>query len=411
MAVADRFQQFYRVMRHITRACMQDVARIQLSVRATSLVYATLLSTIPALAIGFSLLHGLGGDGIEPVLDELLAPLGEHKAAVQAQIIDFVDKVSAGALGYTGLVILVVTVLTLINKLEGALNAIWRVDEGRRWWRRITDYLSVLLLAPLLFAAAGSMASGVVDSSPGWLASWFSVLSSLALHMAAFLMFYLLLPNARVKVGAALVGALAASVMWYAAVYLFSVFASMASSYDAIYSSFAAMMLLLLWLELVWSIVLLGSCLAFYVQHPYERPWSKLRYSIDRPDTLDTAQNFHLLVDVAIALVADYQQPQAALSQPTLVATLSKRFQVPVRQVNQVLQELLQAQLFVETDERIVPARSPHTIFLQDVLGVASSYRGRGLQDVPLLHYRASANTSLQACVDALESTASDHAA
>ena len=141
-----------------------------LSIRATSLVYTTLLSLVPFLAVTFSVLKGFGfHQQIEPVLAEALEPLGPRGLEITANIIEFVDNLNVGVLGVVGVAGLFYTTYSLIEKIEEALNSIWRVHQGRPIARKFTDYLSVVLVGPVLgvhgFWINGFFAKPLVDST------------------------------------------------------------------------------------------------------------------------------------------------------------------------------------------------------------------------------------------------------
>src|SRR6476620_8483398 len=132
-----------------------------LDARAAGLVYTTILSLVPLLAVMFSVLKGFGvHHRIEPVLAQMLEPLGSKGQEITTQVIGFVDNLKVGVLGIAGVGGLFYTTYSLIDKIEQALNAIWRVRRGRSWARKFTDYLSVILVGPLLVVTAlGFMAS------------------------------------------------------------------------------------------------------------------------------------------------------------------------------------------------------------------------------------------------------------
>jgi len=153
-----------------------------LSIRATSLVYTTLLSLVPFLAVTFSVLKAFGvHQQIEPILSQALDPLGDKGAEITTNIIQFVDNLKVGVLGAVGLAGLFYTTYALIEKIEEALNAIWHVEVGRPLGRRITDYLSMVLVGPVFVFTAfrvwsyGFRAKSLVGStSHGGPASWTS---------------------------------------------------------------------------------------------------------------------------------------------------------------------------------------------------------------------------------------------
>jgi membrane protein len=120
-----------------------------LTLRAASLVFTTLLSLVPLLAVSFSLLKAFGvHNKLEYTLFQLLDPLGERGAEFAVRIVEFVDQVKVGLLGGVGLLILFLTVISLVQKVEKALNTTWRVNQSRSFVQRFSGYLSVLLVGP-----------------------------------------------------------------------------------------------------------------------------------------------------------------------------------------------------------------------------------------------------------------------
>lgn len=251
----------------------------QLNLWAMSLVYTTLLSLVPLMAVSFSVLKAFGvRDRLEPVLFELLAPLGERGIEIHEKIIGFVDNVNVGVLGAVGITFLFYTVISLMQKVEETFNAIWHVSNTRSVARRFSDYLSVILIGPVLIFAAFSVTGTVmenpavrwlVETEPfGTLILGFSRVVPYLLICGAFAFMYGYLTNTRVRLKAALAGGLFASVLWYTTGRLFAAFVVKGSSYSAIYSGFAAAILFIIWLYIGWLIVLVGAQVAFYWQNP-----------------------------------------------------------------------------------------------------------------------------------------------
>src|SRR5262245_36397624 len=137
----------------------------QTNLEATALVYRTLLSMVPLLAVAFSVLKAFGAQyRIEPVLAQMLAPLGAAGVEIAGRIVEFVTNLRVSVLGALGLIGLFYTVVSVIEKIEDALNRIWHVRRSRSLVRKFSDYLSILLVGPVLvFAAFGMMASAQSD--------------------------------------------------------------------------------------------------------------------------------------------------------------------------------------------------------------------------------------------------------
>ncbi len=250
-----------------------------LDARAAGLVYTTLLSLVPFLAVVFSVLKGFGAHHqIEPVLAQVLEPLGPKGQEITQQVIGFVDNLKVGVLGVLGVAGLLYTAYSLIDKIEQSLNAIWQVRRGRSWTRKFTDYLSVLLVGPVLVVTAlGLLASvqsqtlvqRVMAFQP--LGSWVVALAQLVpflLLAVVFAFIYKFVPNTRVHFASALVGGISAAALWGLAGMAFAKFVAGSGQYGAIYSGFAIVLLLLIWLYAAWLIVLVGAQVAFFHQHP-----------------------------------------------------------------------------------------------------------------------------------------------
>lgn len=262
---------------------IDDLYYGQLNLYAMSLVYTTILSIVPVLAVSFSVLKAFGvHNQLEPTLLAFLAPLGAKGIEITQQVIQFVDNIRVGVLGALGLGFLVYTVISLMQKVEEAFNFIWKTRGERTLSRRFSDYLSVLLVGPvLIFTALGITGSVMNTDVMLWLAAHepaktlISVAGRLVpflLIVAAFTFIYRLVPFTRVKVQAAFVGAVVAGLLWESAGLAFASFIAASTRYTAIYSSFAIGILAIIWVYLAWLILLVGCRIAFYYQHP-EHLW------------------------------------------------------------------------------------------------------------------------------------------
>ncbi len=255
-------------------------AQGKLSLWAMSLVYTTLLSLTPFLALGFSLLKALGvHNSLQPVLMETLRGLGPAQAEqIAGTVVSFVSKVEVGVLGSLGVALLLYSAVSLIQKVEGAFNEVWHVENPRGISHRLTEYLAVLTVGPALVFSALGLTAGALNGK--WLGSLAQVEPvGFALYVAAALLPYVLIvgvftflygfvPQARVRPRAALIGGVVAGLLWQSLSYAFAAFVAQATDYNAIYSGFAIVIFMLLWLYVGWLILLAGCQIAYYVQHP-----------------------------------------------------------------------------------------------------------------------------------------------
>lgn len=257
----------------------RDIAEGQLTMRAMSLVYTTLLSIVPLLALAFSVLKAFGArDAIEPLLTQFFAPLGPQAAELTQQLLEFIEHIKVGVLGFVGILALLWSALSLIQKVESSFNYVWRIERPRPLAQRLGDYFAVLMVGPLFVFLALGITASIFNSSViallgeyepfGYLIYLLGKLVPYLLIIGLFTFVYSFVPNTRVKPLAALVGGAFAGVLWQTGSVVFASFVAGATNYNAIYSSFAILIFLLIWIYVGWMILLLGCQLAFYVQHP-----------------------------------------------------------------------------------------------------------------------------------------------
>jgi len=270
-----------RIMRLVRMALVlgRDLAFGQLTLRAMGLVYTTLLSLVPLLALSFSVLKAFGVyNQVEPILLNFLAPLGEKGNEITARIMQFIGNMNVGVLGSVGLALLLYTAVSLMQKIEESFNFIWHVSQLRGFGERFSRYLSVLLVGPILvFAALGitatvasmSLVQEIMSVGPlDQAAREGARLMPYVLVIAAFTFVYMFIPNARVRFFPALMGGILGGVLWQTAGWAFAAFVATSTRYAAIYSSFAILILFLIWLYVSWLVLLFGASVAFYTQHP-----------------------------------------------------------------------------------------------------------------------------------------------
>ncbi|MDD3765521.1 MAG: YihY/virulence factor BrkB family protein [Nevskiales bacterium] len=278
----DLPQRYPRLLIRIVRylyVLVRDLIEGQLSMRAMSLIYTTLLSIVPLLALAFSVLKALGAhNSLEPVLLEFLRPLGPQADQLTANIIHFVENIRVGVLGSLGVALLMYSAVSMIQKVEASFNYIWRIEHARPISQRLGEYFAVLTLGPVaVFSALGITASVLNSELMSRIASIepFGLLIYMGtrllpylLIVGVFTLLYSFMPNTRVRFGAAAAGGLFAGFLWQSASAIFASFVASATNYNAIYSGFAIVIFLLIWLYVGWLILLMGCQLSFYVQHP-----------------------------------------------------------------------------------------------------------------------------------------------
>jgi membrane protein len=278
-AARPRVQAVLLRVARVVIVLARDLMQGQLTLRAMGLVYTTLLSLVPLLAISFSVLKAFGvSDQIRPMLQGFLEPLGDKGAEITTRITGFIENINVGVLGSVGLAMLLYTSVSLMQKIEESFNYIWHVSHARSFGERFTRYVSALLVGPLLvFSAVGLTAAATSSDLAqaamqypliGWLMTQAGQLLPYALVILAFTFLYSFMPNTRVRLWPALGGAVVGGIVWQTAGWAFAQFAAGSTKYSAIYSSFAILLIFMLWLYLSWLILLFGASVAFYLQHP-----------------------------------------------------------------------------------------------------------------------------------------------
>ena len=342
-----------------------------LSIRATSLVYTTLLSIVPFLAVMFSVLKAFGiHQEIEPLLGHALEPLGEKGEEITHNIIGFVDNLKVGVLGAVGVAGLFYTTYSLIAKIEEALNSVWRVQRGRPFARQFTDYLSVVLVGPVfVFTAFGLTASAqshwlvqqVVSIQPfGYIMVWATKLLPFVFICFVFTFLYKFVPYTTVKLSSALVGGVTAGVLWQLAGLIFTKTVASSGNYSAIYSSFAVLILFLIWLYVGWLIVLAGAQVAYYHQHP-SAYLMQLRWR----------QNTHSFREhVTLAVLLQMTRRYFGGSPPLQEWRLARLLNVPLSVVEDVIKLLIEGGIVVRTAEPVGVSlgRPPEQVTVVEIL-------------------------------------------
>ena len=354
------FRRYLVFVSRVLNLLVKELIGGQLNLRAMSLVYTTLLSIVPLLAVSFSVLKGFGvHNKIEPLLYNLLTPLGPNGVEITDRIIGFVENVKVGVLGSIGVVLLIYTVIALIQKIESAFNFVWQIDHLRSLSQRVSNYLSVILIGPvLIFSAVGftatvlntETAQQLVSIEPfGTLMFYGSELVPYILVCLAFTLIYIFIPNTHVQFTAALVGGVIAGVLWKITGWGFAAFIASSSKYAAIYSGFAIVIMLLIWMYLSWLILLVGSQIAYFVQHP------KYMTLHREPMVLSNRMREQLALQVMYLVGYNYYHGKVAWTLDHFVDYLD----LPGEPVLRTIRTLVDAGYLIEIDNDGTPAYLP----------------------------------------------------
>jgi membrane protein len=267
-----------RVLRYVY-AVLRDLSRGQINLRAMGLVYTTLLSLIPLLAFAFAILKVFGVHrDLEPIVYEFFKPVGATAPELTSRVMQFADRVSSGVVGSVGFALLLWTLLGTIKKVEDSFNFVWRVEQPRSFARRIAEYLMLLIIGPILLVGFIGLSHVTMSSSPVQMIAGLPLgqrfmqlgfkVAPYAMVTALFTVLYMFVPNTRVQIRSALIGALAAGVIWAAVGRMFTGMVVLSTRLTIVYAGFAVIVAVLLWTYFGWLILLAGAQLSFYVQNP-----------------------------------------------------------------------------------------------------------------------------------------------
>ena len=364
-----------RIARGILRylyALLRDIFSGQLTLRSMSLVYTTLLSVVPLIAFSFSVLKGLGvHKGLEVRLYTILEPLGDKGVEIGDKLMMLVNNVNGSVLGGIGLAFFIYTAISMVQKVEESFNYVWYVTKARSFARRLTEYMLVLLVGPVLIVVALGMITTLQNESivqalieNDFLGPLFVVSSKLTpflLVTAAFTFLYVYMPNTQVRLRAALAGGLAGGFLWATASLVFAVVLANSARIQAIYASFAIAITTLIWLYLNWLILLIGAQLAFYVQNP-----AYLRIGRREP-RLSNSMRERLALNTMLKVGSAFRSRDATIT----LAELSSHLRIPSITIAPIVEALEDNGLLATNEqEQLTPGREMSRILLTDILQV-----------------------------------------
>lgn len=375
-----------RVLLLAVRGFAED--RCQL--RASALTFYSLLSVVPILAMAFGVAKGFG---FERHLERQLYDALPDKQEVVRWVIDFaqsfLQKAQGGVIAGVGVVLLLWTVIKVMGNIEDSFNAIWQVEKPRSLLRKFTDYLSLMFVAPILLVTSSSLTLiitkqvGVITSriallgALGPVISWLIAVLPYAFIWALFTFVYVMMPNTAVRMKAGVIGGVIAGTIYQVVQWVYISFQIGVATYGAIYGSFAALPLFLLWLQLSWMVVLFGAEVSYAAQnvdlYEYEAESLGVSHATKRRIALRTA---HLCV-----------KNFEASEPPWTAERFSQSLEAPVRLVRTILAELTEAGVLseVRASENDEPAYQPaRAIQTLTVKTVADLIDRRGVDHVPV---------------------------
>lgn len=361
--------------------------------QAATLTYITVLSLVPMLAFAFSLFKGLGAydelrvDVVDAFLDETMGDAAEDPDAPIAtlrtsldEILDFVSETDFGGLGAIGFLVLLYALLKMIGTVERAFNDIWGVHRARTYVRKLADYVSISVITPFLLLLAATLTAAVRENSivlglerqrflGPFLQTVFGFLPVVAVWIG-FSMLYLVLPNTRTRIVSSLLGGLLGGGIWHLAQIGHVEFQIGMANYNKVYSSFAAIPIFLVWVQVSWMTVMIGAEMAY--AHQNEPAYRR----IARERGTDRGFRQFQTLRASVRIASHF----AAGRPPWSASELAEELGVPQATLEGGLAELVKTGILAETGERTdrcyLLSRDPGTIHLKDLL---DALRGRAV--------------------------------
>jgi len=322
--------------------------------RASSLTFYTLLSIVPVVAMLFGVAKGFGFERMlrKEVFERFP---GGAQQEVLTKVIEFAESLleatKGGLIAGIGLVVLFWSVIKVLGHIETSLNDIWEIKENRTWGRKFSDYLAVMLISPMLIIVSSS-ATVFITSQITQLTNQIKLLGMISpliflsfklipylLIWILFSVIYILMPNTKVKLKSGIVAGIIAGTIFQIVQWLYISFQVGTARYNAIYGSFAALPLFLMWVQISWWVVLFGAELSFANQnvatYEYEPDSSRISHAFKKLLTLQVA---HLLI-------GNFSRCEHPLTD----SQISMRLEMPIRLLHQILYDLVESGLFIET--------------------------------------------------------------
>lgn len=354
----------------------RELMNNELQLRAVSLVYTTLLSIVPLIAFSFSILQSFGvvNNQLEPILQNFLAPLGEQGVQISQKILEFVGNMKVGVLGTLGLLTLIYTVFSMIKKIDDSINVIWKVHRGRGILKRLTNYISLTVLGPIImFVILGlttSLASNTIVEKLSHYKTfgtliiiWGTILPYLLISVV-FTIIYLIVPNTKVRIIPAIIGGIIAGIFWQISSQLFAKGVASSTKYFAIYSSLAIVILFMIWQYISWLIVLLGAQISYCAQ--------KIDYSGINLKSSEVSSKLKERISLSIMYLVgkNFTEGSSNLSLDQIVETTN----MPYEFVHSSIKELQLNNLLIESADSpttYIPAKDPELISLKEIINVS----------------------------------------
>ena len=338
----------FRKIYDIIRLVISELTAKRVFDSAAALTYSTLLAIVPIMAVVFAVARGFGySKYIETWFRDMLASQPQAAEIIIGFVNSYLVHTKSGIILGLGLLFMLFTVLMLVSNIEKTFNDIWQVKKPRSLFRTITDYIAMLFLVPIIivilagvsifmatiaqnldqYVVIGSVAHFLIDLTPYLLMS------------AAFFALYVFMPNTKVHMKSAILPAILAgtAMQWLQLFYIHSQL--WVSSYNAIYGSFAALPLFMLWVQFSWTICLVGAELTYTIQN--------LEESAFLSDAKSMSYRYRMMLSALLLSLICKRFSEGG--KPYTALELKLATNIPIRITSELLYDMSKAHLILET--------------------------------------------------------------
>ena len=364
--------RYLQIFMHVIRNFRDD----QCMIRASALAYTTILSLVPFFALTFAVLKGFGVQNkVEPLILDAVAAGSQE---IVDNVVTYINNTNMTSLGAIGLLMLIATVITLLGNIEEAFNQIWGVRETRSLNRKFSDYLSVVVSAPLLMLAGISLATTLQSKA---FVQWVVAnvyLGETLLHgirllqyvtvWAALVFLYIFIPNTRVRFKSALIGGVLAGTLWQVVQWGYLHFQVGVAKYNAIYGTMAVLPIFMVWIYTSWLIVLFG--VEIVSAHQNIRTFRR-EFRV----TINHSARELLTLAILQAIAGEFRAGRP----PLTIEDLAEKLDISVRFCKELLEMLAGSGFLVQTagqSPSYQPSRELENIAVKDVLDALKNFGG-----------------------------------
>ncbi len=316
------------------------------NLKASALTFYSLLSVVPVVALAFGIAKGFGfRDALEVQLNQRLSGHEEVMSWIQEFALSYLDNAKGGMIAGVGVVVLIWSVMKVLGNIEESFNDVWDIKHSRSLARKFSDYISFMLVATILMVSSSGVLVFVTSKIEGFDLMKFA--SPILVYTFPYIMvwivftlMFMLMPNTKVKFKSAAFGGIIAGSLFIGLQFAYIYFQVGMSRYNAIYGSFAALPLFLIWMQSSWLIVLFGAELSFSHQNEKSFEFEK--------DTTNMSIFYRRLVSLLLMkkIIDSFKNEEPALT----ISDLSVLLKLPVRLVSEVIHKLIQAKIVVEVN-------------------------------------------------------------